>query len=581
MCHGKNCRMLKSCGVRPKELLMGPPSPSLAVEQPPWRSVREAVLARDKLNCRSCGLRFPAAELDVHHLVPRKQGGLDDLSNLIALCDQCHAARHPGLQVGLARRMIERWALRLAKTFDHAGELPESLEELSSALRVFGKTRLRDGQLDVILAALAGKSLLVVRPTGAGKSLCFQLPAVITPGTTLVVSPLKALMSDQVSGLTSLKIPATFINSSVGPDEKELRYQLLESGAWKLVYCAPERFNPQLVRPEEVKRVSRLRPSYLVIDEAHCIDRWGDAFRPDYALLGELRQKLGNPPVLAFTATAGSATRDRILASLHAEDADRFIASTDRPNIALIRYEIASFPDRRAKFICRFLDGLSEGKVMIFVPTVKVGDGLRRAIAAQGQVIPFFHAKAGTANERENILGRFTGLHDPPLKAVICTNAFGMGIDVPDVRAVIHWQPPASVEDYLQEFGRAGRDGRPSVAILLHDKTPEWELRRLDFMAQRTVEAAGLSGADADDALKMKLGQIRAMSELARTTSCFRRDLARSLSSERPSRRTLSRRILDWVFSEKQKVARVRACCDHCDRKKIHSVLTGDLRPLG
>lgn len=543
--------------------------------------MRETVLARDQLSCRSCGGLFPAAELDVHHLVPRKQGGLDDPSNLIALCDGCHAGRHPSLQVGLARRMIERWALRLAKTFDRAGELPESLEELSSALRVFGKTRLRDGQLDVILAALAGKSLLVVRPTGAGKSLCFQLPAVITPGTALVVSPLKALMSDQVSGLTSLKIPATFINSSIGPDEKELRYQMLESGAWKLVYCAPERFNPQLVRPDEVRRVSRLRPSYLVIDEAHCIDRWGDAFRPDYALLGELRQKLGNPPVLAFTATAGSSTRDRILASLHADDADRFIASTDRPNIALVRCEVSSFPDRRARFMCQFLDGLSEGKVMIFVPTVKVGDALRQAIASQGRDIPFFHAKSGTANERENILGRFTGLQDPPLKAVICTNAFGMGIDVSDVRAVIHWQPPASVEDYLQEFGRAGRDGRPSVAILLHDKSSEWELRRLDFMAQRTVEAAALSASDADDALKLRLEQIRVMSKLARAPFCFRRELAGVLSSERSPRRTLSRRILDWVFSETQKVSRVRVCCDHCDRKKIGSILAGNLRPLG
>ena len=281
------------------------------------------------------------------------------------------------------------------------------------------------------------------------------------------------------------------MNSSLGPDEKEARYQLLEKGVFKLLYCAPERFNSELVRPEEVERASRLRPSLMIVDEAHCIDRWGKAFRPDYARLGELRQTLGDPPVLAFTATAGPRRRTGSSHRWAYPRRRRFVSDVDRPNISLVRLSVKSRAEgkkdlnpERARTIAAMLARMPAGKAMIFVPTVKIGESLQTLLRQKGLDLPFYHSKMGAQNERDAILGRFTGLLDPPLRAVICTNAFGMGIDVPDVRLVIHWQHPASVEDYLQEFGRAGRDGEPALAVLFTNPDAQDDLFLLDFMAE-------------------------------------------------------------------------------------------------
>ena len=318
--------------------------PRAVASAPTWPSVREAVLARDNHRCRDCGNTSDPAALDVHHLVPRKHGGRDDPANLVTLCDSCHASRHPNVQIGLARRAIEQAAVSLARLVDRSNELPDDPARLTAALHVLGKRGFREGQIEVILAALRGESVLVVRPTGFGKSLCFQVPALMTAGTTLVLSPLKALMNDQVGGLQKLKIPASFINSDLSPVEKEDRYLLLEAGVLKLLYCAPERFNDDLVKEDEVARLLTIRPSFLVVDEAHCIDRWGDAFRPGYSRIGELRKRLGNPPVLAFTATAGSDTQQRILSSMSVPEARRVVADVDRPNIALIRHRTRGLP---------------------------------------------------------------------------------------------------------------------------------------------------------------------------------------------------------------------------------------------
>lgn len=559
-----------------------PAAPSEGLTAPSWQSTRQAVLTRDDSTCRECGQRFPASDLDVHHLVPRKQSGADDPANLIALCDGCHAARHPTLQVSLSRRALERWALRLARLLDRQKLVPETTEELRNVLTALGVSKLREGQLEPILAALRGESLIVIRPTGAGKSLCFQVPALARDGMTLVISPLKALMSDQVAGLQAKKVPATFVNSSLGPDEKEARYQLLERGVFKLLYCAPERFNSQLVRPEEVERASRLRPSFLIVDEAHCIDRWGKAFRPDYARLGELRKRLGNPPVLAFTATAGPEAQMRILDSLGAPDGSRFVSDVDRPNISLVRLSVQGWlgsktvlNPERARIIADMLGGLSTGKAMIFVPTVKIGDQLRDLLRREGYDLPFYHSKAGTQNGRDTILGQFTGLLDPPLRAVICTNAFGMGIDVPNVRLVIHWQHPASVEDYLQEFGRAGRDGNPAVAVLFTNPKSGDDLFLLDFMAEKTVE--GSTAVEDRSAIGTALKQdAQKMNDIARSEACFRKELRAAMGGEQ-AKRPWAIRILDWVFAERQRVKTALFCCDRCARKWKMRVAEGDL----
>ncbi len=500
----------------------------------------------------------------MHHLIPRSIGGSDEPSNLVTLCGGCHGAHHPNLQASLSGRFIERWALRLAKWLDTQNQLPEATPNLGGALRLFGLEKFRQNQLEVVLAALKGESVLMVSPTGSGKTLCFQVPALMRPGTAFVISPLKALMSDQVSSLQRKKIPGSFINGDLGPDEKRRRYRLLDQRALKFLYCTPERFDPTMVRSEEIQRLSSAKPSFLVVDEAHCIDRWGGDFRPNYSRLGGVRQVLGNPPALAFTATAGIKAQKRILESLGIPKAHVVVSGVDRPNVALLRLPIIGAQER-FKAIQGLTQAMPTGRAMIFVPTVKVGTFVQHGLSMQGLEVPFYHSKCGTANERDVLLGRFTGRLSPALPIIICTNAFGMGLDVSDVRLVVHWQHPASVEDYLQEFGRAGRDGRPALAVLLTNEGEDLNLPR--FMAALTVRQAELDDHQKKAILDGKYLQIQDMHNLAgRMESCFRRDLVRYFQEEKAAPRiSLALRIVQWLFSTKEKPTRVRVCCDKCD----------------
>lgn len=538
--------------------------PSLPVQDLTWEEAREVVLARDNNRCVSCGVICQRGEADIHHLIPRYLGGNDEPSNLVTLCDGCHGAHHPNLQASLSRRFIERWAMRLAKWLDRQRELPEATPNLGGALRLLGLEKFRENQLEVVLAALKGESVLLVSPTGSGKTLCFQLPTLLRSGTAFIIAPLKALMSDQVSGLQKKKIPSSFINGDLGPDEKLLRYELLEQRALKFFYCTPERFDTEMVRAEEVQRISRAKPNFLVVDEAHCIDRWGGDFRPNYSRLGAVKQLLGNPPVLAFTATAGIKTQKRILQSLGIPNARVVVSGVDRPNIALLRLPI---PNDEARFqIVKWLYGvMPRGRAMIFVPTVKVGEHLQDGLKSLGLTVPFYHSKCGTANERDMLFGQFTGRIQPAVRIIICTNAFGMGLDVPDVRLVVHWQHPASVEDYLQEFGRAGRDGKPSLAVLFTDDKKDTGL--LEYMAKLTVREAELDDAQKEAVLKGKLSQIQDIHTLATArTHCFRQGIVRYFQEQKPApRKSLALRIVQWLFSTKEKTARSKQCCDKCD----------------
>lgn len=526
-----------------------------------WQTIRKDVLERDQGTCRLCGTAPASGELDIHHLVPRSAGGLDDPANLITLCDGCHGTRHPNLHASLARRTIERWAVRLARWLDSEGVLKSLDESLGAALRVLGVERFRSPQLEVVLAALRGESLLFVSATGSGKSLCFQVPVLLSRGVGVVISPLRALMSQQVESLQRRQIPCSFINGDLSPWEKELRYTMLQKGLIKFLYCTPERFDPTVVRPREVERMRRVRPSYLVVDEAHCIDRWGKDFRPNYDRLGSVRQLLGNPPVLAFTATAGVESQKRILKSLGAPDARVIVTGVNRPNIALARLPALS-DKRRFVLIAQLLQTMPRGRAMIFVPTVRVGKLVQEGLNAVGCKVPFFHAKMGTANERDTLLGRFTGRLSPPASVVICTNAFGMGLDVPDVRLVVHWQHPASMEDYLQEFGRAGRDGAPAVAVLFTGPKDEGLLQ---FMARKTVQSAE---SRETDALAEKFRTIAMMRKRALGTgTCFRRAIVRYFGeATSDGSRTLAERIIGWLFQRSSATTRAtHYCCDSCD----------------
>ncbi|MBY5439084.1 RecQ family ATP-dependent DNA helicase [Rhizobium leguminosarum] len=530
-----------------------------------WEDTRRLVLARDEYKCVSCSAKVKSRDADVHHLLPRSMGGSDELSNLIILCDGCHAAHHPNLAGGLARRAIERWAIRLARWLDSDTRALGAGMNFGPVLRLFDVSHFRGGQLPIVLAALAGKSVLVVSPTGSGKSLCFQIPALLRRGCTFVVSPLKTLMSDQVSGLLRKKIPATFVNSALSSEEKEIRYSMVRANAVKFLYLAPERF---FVRSQdERKALTESRPEYLVVDEAHCVDTWGRDFRPEYGRLGEIRKKLGSPPVLAFTATAGKAMQKRILSSLRIEDAEVFVRGVDRPNIALIRW--ATPPGARHHEIAALLrlPLFAAQKAMIFVPTARIGQDLQADLSDNGLDVPFYHSKLGNEWERQELLKRFQGESRPVVNHIICTNAFGMGLDVPDVRLVVHWQQPASVEDYLQEFGRAGRDGKQSVAVTLSEsgRGAGRDVGLLRFMAEKTANGSGLDEFAARSMLRQRFSQIEDLTVLLASKDCFRMGLIEYFEGPKViSHQSLGMRILNWAFSKESTPRRFRYCCDAC-----------------
>lgn len=279
-----------------------------------------------------------ATKAHIHPRLPRASGGTDEAANLISLCPMCHAALHPQLGAGLAQRLLHQGILRLATWLDRDNRLAPATWHLGAALRLLRVPAFRPGQLAVVEAALRGRSLLIINPTGSGKSLAFQIPAVLIPGLCLVIAPLKTLMVDQVSSLLQRGLPATFLNSDLGAAERQLRLELLAQGVFKFLYLAPERFFVASAPEQAV--LSRLRPCFLVVDEAHCIDRWGRDFRPDYARLGEIRQRVGSPPVLAYTATSGRDTQARILASLRIPQAEIYGQGINRPNVALVRQAV-------------------------------------------------------------------------------------------------------------------------------------------------------------------------------------------------------------------------------------------------
>jgi len=256
------------------------------------------------------------------------------------------------------------------------------------------------------------------------------------------------------------------MNSDLSSEEKWGRLKLLAPGCFKFLYLASERFFGANGR--ELALLGALRPADHMVDEAHCVDQWGRDFRPEYERLGEIRKRLGDPPVLAFTATTGRRTQACILSSLGVIEAEVSVHGASRPNVSLRRRVSLQ---ARLGFVADLLS-LAETvgvKAMVFIPTRKGGDALSAAPAAEGVTTPFYHGQL-PAPEKQDLLQRFGGHLEPKLSRIICTNVFGMGVDIPDVRLVIHWQHPASPEDYLQEFGHAGRDGRRSVAVLLTDE---------------------------------------------------------------------------------------------------------------
>jgi len=319
----------------------------------------------------------------------------------------------------------------------------------------FGFPAFRPGQREIVDHIAKGHDALVVMPTGAGKSLCYQLPALARGGLTVVVSPLIALMKDQVDALVDKGIRATFLNSSIDRATYEERSQAVYRGEVELLYVAPERFTPSFIRWLLAADV-RL----FAVDEAHCLSQWGHDFRPDYLRLGKVRQELGSPPAVALTATATPVVQEDIVKTLGLEKGRTFIRGFDRENLVLEVVEAKGKAEKDG-----MLKGLVEGgTALVYCATRKNVERATKALREDGVRAGFYHAGL-TADQRTRIQEDFMEGRVP---VVVATNAFGMGIDKRDIRTIVHYDMPGTVEAYYQEIGRAGRDGRMSRATLLY-----------------------------------------------------------------------------------------------------------------
>ncbi len=331
----------------------------------------------------------------------------------------------------------------------------------------FGLTEFRAGQFNVISSVYSGRNTVVIMPTGSGKSLCYQLPAVLLPGTTVVVSPLIALMKDQVEQLTARGISATFINSTLSDTERHERHRKLRAGEYKLVYVAPERFRSE----NFVQALIDSNLALFAIDEAHCISQWGHDFRPDYAALGQVRKKLRPARTIALTATATPEVRADIARMLLLKDPHVFVAGFDRPNLHLDVVTVSGDEDKRRA--CLSL--LQRGSGLVYCSTRKQAESFYRFLKDDGAPAVLYHAGLTDAARRK--------AHDTFMSkrnaVAVATNAFGMGIDKPDIRFVVHAGIPRAVEAYYQEIGRAGRDGGESEAVLLFNHADVFTQERL------------------------------------------------------------------------------------------------------
>ena len=373
--------------------------------------------------------------------------------------------------------------------------------------RYFGYDSFRPGQEEIVSALLAGRDALAIMPTGAGKSLCYQVPALLLPGLTLVISPLISLMQDQVKGLNAAGIHAAFINSSLTETQIARALDLAAEGSYKLVYVAPERLESPVFR----SFAAGADISMVTVDEAHCISQWGQDFRPSYLKILDFIDSLPRRPIVsAFTATATREVKDDIVCTLRLHDPKVLVTGFDRPNL----YFQVERTRRKDDFVIQYLRDHPGESGIIYCATRKNVDKLQELLTEYGFAATKYHAGLSAEARRKN---QNDFIYDTA-PVIVATNAFGMGIDKSNVRFVLHYNMPQSMENYYQEAGRAGRDGLPSQCVLLFSAQDviinKFLLDKKDF--------AEMDDEEADLLRQRDLQRLQTMERYCQTTECLR-----------------------------------------------------------
>ena len=378
---------------------------------------------------------------------------------------------------------------------------------LETLKRYFGYDSFRPGQEEIVSALLAGRDALAIMPTGAGKSLCYQVPALLLPGLTLVISPLISLMQDQVKGLNAAGIHAAFINSSLTETQIARALDLAAEGSYKLVYVAPERLESPVFR----SFAAGADISMVTVDEAHCISQWGQDFRPSYLKILDFIDSLPRRPIVsAFTATATREVKDDIVCTLRLHDPKVLVTGFDRPNL----YFQVERTRRKDDFVIQYLRDHPGESGIIYCATRKNVDKLQELLTEYGFAATKYHAGLSAEARRKN---QNDFIYDTA-PVIVATNAFGMGIDKSNVRFVLHYNMPQSMENYYQEAGRAGRDGLPSQCVLLFSAQDviinKFLLDKKDF--------AEMDDEEADLLRQRDLQRLQTMERYCQTTECLR-----------------------------------------------------------